>query len=66
MLKANQATFDRFLRVTLGVLLILSGFGLETGGLPVELVGLGVLLTGVTGWCPLYALLHLNTRNAAS
>jgi DUF2892 family protein len=26
------------------------------------IIGFGLLLTGIFGWCPLYTLLHFNTE----
>jgi hypothetical protein len=59
----NEGTFDRWLRGALGVLIILSAPGLESGELAVQLVGTAVLATGIIGWCPLYTVLHIDTAN---
>jgi hypothetical protein len=62
MTTQNEGAIDRLLRGVLGVLLILSGAALTTGGLAVQIFGVIMIATGIVGWCPLYAMLHLNTR----
>lgn len=58
-MKANEGAIDRILRVIVGAgLLSLAFIGPET---PLAYLGLVPLLTGLVGWCPLYALLGLNT-----
>ena len=59
MIKSNEGTIDRSLRVVAGLILI----GLAATG-TVGLWGwIGVipLATGLIGWCPLYTLLGINT-----
>lgn len=59
MLKRNEGTIDRVLRVILGlVLLSLVFVGPMT---PWGWVGLVPLATGLIGSCPLYTILGLNT-----
>lgn len=58
----NEATFDRVLRVLLGVVLLSLVFvGPRTLW---GLVGLLPLLTGAIGSCPLYTVLGLSTGPA--
>jgi hypothetical protein len=55
----NEGTFDRALRVILGlVLLSLVFLGPQT---PWGWIGLVPLATGLIGWCPLYTLLGIRT-----
>jgi hypothetical protein len=63
-MKANESTADRVIRVILGAVLLYLPFGVFSGALTVVFVVLGVVfvLTGVVGFCPLYRLLHINTR----
>lgn len=64
---ANESGIDRVIRVVLGIALIaLSWGGVVTGGLVPILIILGViaLLTGIIGFCPLYALLKIRTKRA--
>ncbi len=67
-MKANEASWDRIVRVVLGIVLLYLGLaGIVTGGLGIVLDVLGVvfLLTGVVGFCPLYAVLGLRTARKA-
>ena len=63
----NEGTWDRALRVSLGVVLLIVGFGLMSGtaGLVVGIVAFVPLLTGLLGWCPLYSLLGVRTNRAS-
>lgn len=66
-MKVNQANWERVVRVILGVVLLYAGIGgLVTGtwGIVAEVVGAIALLTGATGWCPIYALLKTGTNKA--
>ncbi len=62
----NEAGWDRLLRVVLGVALLIIGFGVMEGtaGVIVGVVALVPLLTGLSGWCPLYSLLGFCTNKA--
>ena len=57
-LATNEGRADRSLRVALGVVILLLGavYGSLWG-----LIGLVPLVTGLVGFCPLYALLGVNT-----
>jgi len=59
MLKTNEGTLDRTLRIFLGIgLIALAVTGPETmwGWL-----GVIPLATGLIGWCPLYSVLGIRT-----
>lgn len=59
----NEATWDRALRVILGLgLLSLVPFGPQTLW---GLVGLVPLATGLAGYCPLYRAIGVSTRSVA-
>jgi hypothetical protein len=61
----NESNLDRIIRAVLGVVLLFLGFsGALTGALAIvaDVVGIVLLLTSAVGFCPLYALLKLNTR----
>ncbi len=59
MLRRNEGTIDRALRVLLGIALLTLVFvGPQTWW---GLVGIVPLLTGLVGTCPLYSLLGLST-----
>lgn len=65
MLKANESGVDRIVRVVLGIVLLILGFGgmvLGGWGLAFKIIGALALLTGVVGFCPLYKLLKLSTK----
>lgn len=63
-MKVNEATWDRIVRVILGVALMVLGFGVlkGTGGTILGIIGIVPLLTGITGYCPLYSLLGISTK----
>lgn len=61
----NEASWDRFIRVGLGIVLLYLGWGgVVTGlaGVILQYLGFVPLLTGLVGWCPLYALFRFSTR----
>lgn len=61
----NEAGWDRWVRVALGVVLLVLGWGgFVTGGLGVflKIIGFVPLLTGVIGFCPLYRLINFKTN----
>lgn len=63
-MKTNEAGWDRALRVALGLgLLYLGWFGVVGGaaGLILKIVGFVPLITGVVGYCPVYALFGFDT-----
>ena len=63
-MKTNEGTIDRVLRVILGIVLLVIGFGVMdgTGGVIVGLVGLIPLITGLVGFCPIYRVLGICTN----
>ncbi len=66
-MKANESGLDRAIRVLLGIVLLVLYFaGTVTGGLGIVFIVIGALalLTGVVGFCPLYALLKIKTTKA--
>jgi hypothetical protein len=65
---ANEAGWDRIIRVFGGIaLLVLYFAGVVSGTVGVVLAVLGgvFLVTGLAGWCPLYALFRVSTRSKA-
>ncbi|MDH4366439.1 MAG: DUF2892 domain-containing protein [Acidimicrobiia bacterium] len=64
----NEAGWDRAARVVLGVVLLVVGVGVMggTAGTAVGIIGLVPLLTGLSGWCPLYSLAKFRTNRAPS
>jgi hypothetical protein len=67
--KANAAGWDRIVRVILGIFLLYLGFSGVTSGavaIVLDVAGVVFLATGIVGWCPLYALLHIGTKAQAA
>ncbi|MFT7771738.1 DUF2892 domain-containing protein [Roseateles sp.] len=58
-MKANEGTVDRGLRVVAGLALIALAATGTVGAW--GWIGVVPLLTGIVGWCPLYAVLGINT-----
>jgi hypothetical protein len=58
----NEGAFDRLFRLILGVVFLMSGWGMANsfGSVLVVLSGI-MLLTAAIGLCPIYAALGLNT-----
>ena len=63
----NEASWDRIARIVLGIVMLYLGWaGVVTGGWGVffKVIGFVPLLTGIAGWCPVYALLKFRTNKA--
>lgn len=68
MFATNEGRSDRKIRIALGYLLLVIGFGGFVGGdagLVLGTLGLLPLITGLVGWCPLYSVLGTGTRPPA-
>ena len=64
MLKTNEGTIDRFLRVTLGIVLLALVFvGPKT---PWGWLGIVPLATGLLGSCPVYSIFGISTCSMKS
>jgi hypothetical protein len=64
----NEGSTDRVIRVVAGIVLLALGWGeVVTGtlGTVLKVLGFIPLLTGLVGWCPLYAITHISTRRHA-
>jgi uncharacterized membrane protein HdeD (DUF308 family) len=64
---ANVGGADKAIRLVLGVALVMAGlFHVVTGNLAIAAYVLGAvaLLSGVFGYCPAWAIFHVNTRPA--
>jgi hypothetical protein len=59
----NEGAFDRLLRLILGVVFLMFGWGMVGGAFGTVLVVLSgiMLLTAAIGMCPIYAALGLDT-----
>jgi hypothetical protein len=65
--KVNEAGWDRAARIVLGLVLLVLGFtGIIPGtvGTVVGVIGLIPLLTGLIGFCPLYAPFGFSTKKS--
>lgn len=61
-MKTNEGALDRILRVVVGIVILSMAFiGPQP---PWAYLGLIPLLTGLVGFCPLYAILKINTCGA--
>ena len=60
----NTAPWDRMLRIALGALLMVIGWQADAGVwvVPLRVLALYPLVTGLAGWCPIYALLRFATK----
>lgn len=66
-MKMNESSMDRYIRVILGVSLLLLGWtGIVGGtlGLIFKILGFLPLVTGLVGFCPIYALFKFGTKKA--
>ncbi|HTX78498.1 MAG TPA: DUF2892 domain-containing protein [Longilinea sp.] len=66
-MKTNESSLDRSIRIIAGVILLALYFlSVVTGtfGIILLVVGAIALLTGIVGFCPLYALLKIHTNKS--
>jgi hypothetical protein len=66
IVKLNEARWDRVARITFGAVLISAGLIGVAGAWVWALAAVGVVLvvTGIVGWCPIYAWLGIGTRES--
>lgn len=65
-MQPNIGHTDRIIRVVTAILiatLLISGQLLQELDVPATIAALLFLITGITGYCPLYKILKINTRN---
>jgi hypothetical protein len=67
-MKVNQGSIDRAIRLVAAGVLIGVGLGVVRGpgGIAMAVVGVIPLLTGLSGFCPLYVLLGIDTSRGRS
>ncbi len=68
MKSMNEAGWDRIVRIVLGVgVLYLGWAGIVPGGWGtfLKVIGFVPLVTGLVGFCPIYALLKVRSSKAA-
>lgn len=66
-MKTNESSADRIIRILLGIVLLVLGWGgfvTGTAGLVLKILGFVPLLTGIIGYCPLYGLFKLSTKKS--
>jgi len=65
-MKPNEGTIDRAIRLVIAAVLIGVGLGMVRGpgGIAMVAVGAIPLLTGLSGYCPLYRVFGINTRRS--
>ena len=62
MLKSNVGSFDRVLRIVVGLALLVAFFLMpEASYRWALLIGIVPLITGLVGSCPLYSLIGIST-----
>ncbi|HFC08975.1 MAG TPA: DUF2892 domain-containing protein [Chloroflexi bacterium] len=64
-MKTNESLLDRIIRVVLGVVLVVIAYlGVLTGAWQwvAYVVGAIALITGIVGFCPLYAVFGFQTK----
>lgn len=67
MIKVNEAGWDRIVRIILGIVMLVLGWGGFVPGVLgaiLQWLGFVPLLTGLIGWCPLYSLFRVGTKSA--
>ena len=67
-MRVNEGILDRAIRVVVAAVLIGIGLGVvgSTGGIAMAAVGVIPLLTGLSGFCPLYVPFGIDTRGRSS
>jgi len=60
-MKTNIGGIDRVFRIVAGLVLLSLVFMVDGNARWYGLIGLAPLITGLWRWCPLYAVLGLNT-----
>lgn len=63
-MKRNEGSTDRIVRVVLGIVLIIIGWpvlGNSALGIILDVVGVILLVTAITGFCLIYRLLGIST-----
>ncbi len=60
----NEGAWDRVFRVALGLLMLIIGWSSESAfwAPALRVFAIYPLITGIAGWCPVYALLRTGTQ----
>jgi len=68
VIKQNEGTADRILRLAVGIVLLLVAFlaldaaAGSAGGIVLAVFGALLTLTGAVGYCTLYSVFHFSTK----
>ena len=67
-MRVNMGIIDRAIRVVIAAVLIGVGLGVVRGpgGIAMAVIGVVPLLTGLSGFCPLYLPFGIDTRSQTS
>jgi len=63
-MQKNMGTFDRLIRIIIGVImaiLVIAKTVTGVGAVILGIIAIALLLTGITGMCPLYVPLKIST-----
>ncbi len=60
----NTSTWDRGIRIAVGLIMLVLGWQANAEGwsLSLRVFALYPLITGLAGWCPIYALLRFSSK----
>jgi len=64
-MKANESTADRVIRFIMGIIFLIFGFivlGNNILGVILDIIGIILVITAITGYCGLYAILGISTK----
>lgn len=64
-MKGNESGTDRVIRIIVGIILIILGWmalGNNALGIVLDIIGIILIITGITGFCLIYALLGMSTK----
>ncbi len=63
MIFNNTGKWDRLLRIAAGIVMLVFGWRADPGSwvFSLRILALYPLITGLLGWCPVYALLHIRS-----
>lgn len=68
MITLNEHALDRYLRIAGSIIFFTGGYFWAAGMLQIVLLMLSIVLflTGISGFCPAYLLIHVNTKKSCS
>ncbi len=68
MFTLNESMVDRVIRFVLGAVLVYVWYAMVVTGMLATValvIGIVLMLTGIIGWCPLYSLFGIKTRQSS-